>query len=326
MNKTSLVTNLTRSFNKVGFQFKKHSPEILITAGIIGTVASTIMACKATTKINGILDDAKTQIDAIHDGMEKGAIIPPAGEPVPYSEEDGKKDLTIVYAQTGMKLVKLYAPAVILGTVSLYSIIKSHNIMTSRNAALAAAYATVDKGFKQYRERVIERFGKEIDKELKYNVKAKEVERTVTDEEGNERTVKETVKVAEINEPSDFARFFDEGCPNWSKSPEYNMTFLKSQQAHANKILQDRGYLFLNEVYEMLGIQKCKAGHVVGWVYDENNPDCDNYVDFGIYDQYGNEKHDERKRAFVNGLERTILLDFNVDGFIYDLVKWRDGL
>lgn len=326
MNKTTLLTSLTRSFNKVGFQLKKHSPEILITAGVIGTVTSAVMACKATTKINDILGNAKTQIDSIHDGMEKGAIVPPGGEPVPYSKEDGKKDLTIVYAQTGMKLVKLYAPAVILGSLSLYSIIKSHSIMTSRNAALAAAYATVDKGFKQYRGRVIERFGKEIDKELKYNVKAKGVERKVVDEEGNEQTVTETTKVAYINEPSDFARFFDESCTNWSKSPEYNLTFLKAQQAHANKILQDKGYLFLNEVYEMLGMQKSKAGHVVGWVYDENNPDCDNYVDFGIYDQWGIEKHDERKRAFVNGEERSILLDFNVDGNIYDLVKWRDGL
>lgn len=326
MNKTSLVTNLTRSFNKVGFQLKKHSPEILITAGVIGTVTSAVLACKATTKLNDILDGAKTQIDAIHDGMEKGVIVPPKGPSVPYSEEDGKKDLTIVYAQTGMKLVKLYAPAVILGTVSLYSIVKSHNIMTARNASLAAAYATVDKGFKQYRNRVVERFGKEIDNELKYNVKAKEIERKILDEEGNEQTVKETIKVADIDEPSEFARFFDESSPNWSKDSEFNMVFLKAQQAHANKILHEKGYIFLNDVYEMLGMQKSKAGHVVGWVYDESNPDCDNYVDFGLYTQYGIDARDERKRAFINGYERNVLLDFNVDGNIYDLVKWRDGL
>ena len=326
MTKTQIVGNLTRTFNKVGFQLKKHSPEILITAGIIGTVTSTVMACKATTKLSGILDDAKDQIDAIHEGMENGEVKPPVGEPVPYSLEDGKKDLTIVYVQTGVKLVKLYAPAVLLGAVSLYSIVKSHSIMNTRNAALAAAYATVDKGFKKYRGRVIERFGKEIDHELKYNIKAKEIERTIVDEEGNESTVKETINVANIDEPSDYARFFAEHCPNWSKDPEYNLVFLKAQQAYANKMLQDKGYLFLNEVYEMLGIPKTRAGHVVGWVYDENNPDCDNYVDFGLYTQYGNEIYDERKRAFVNGTERSILLDFNVTGNIYDLIQWRDGL
>lgn len=326
MAKTEFMNNLTRGIHKVGFQLKKHSPEILITAGVIGTVTSAVMACKATTKINDILEDAKAQIDTIHDGMEAGVVIPPVGMPVPYSKEDGKKDLTIVYAQTGFKLIKLYGPAVLLGTVSLFSIIKSHNIMTTRNAALAAAYATVDKGFKQYRGRVIERFGEELDRELKYNIKAKEVERTIVDEEGNESTIKETIHVAEIDEPSDYARFFDENCPNWSKDPEYNLMFLKSQQAHANRILQAKGHVFLNDVYEMLGIPKTRAGHVVGWIYDKNNPDYDNYIDFGLFTQYGNEIYDERKRAFVNGHERSILLDFNVHGNIYDLIRWRDGL
>ena len=200
--------------------------------------------------------------------------------------------------------------------------------MTTRNAALAAAYATVDKGFKRYRNNVIERFGKDLDRELRYNIKAKEIEKTVVDENGEEKTVKEIVQVAEAYHPTDFARYFDESCPNWCKDPEFNKIFLKNQQAHANKILKTKGYLFLNDVYEMLGMQKTKDGHVVGWIYNTTDPDWDgdNYVDFGIYDQYGVEIYDERKRAFVNGLERTILLDFNVDGNVYDLVRWRDGL
>lgn len=322
MAKTEFMNNLTRSIHKVGFQLKKHSPEILITAGIIGTVTSAVMACKATTKINDILDNTKEQVDTIHQAAEAGEV---AG--VPYTKEDAKKDLTIVYVQTGVKFVKLYGPSIALGALSLYSIVKSHSIMNTRNAALAAAYATVDKGFKEYRGRVVERFGKEIDRELKYNIKAKEVERKVIDEDGNETTVKETIQVVE-HEPSDFARFFDESCPAWTKDPNYNLTFLKAQQAQANRILQTKGYLFLNDVYEMLGMQKCKEGQVVGWVYNPNDPDWDgdNYVDFGIYDQYGNEKYDERKRAFVNGHEKSILLDFNVDGVVYDLVRWRDGL
>ena len=324
MAKTEFMNNLTRSFHKVGFQLKKHSPEILITAGIVGTVTSAVMACKATTKINGILEDTKNQVDTIHAAAEKGNVNGTA-----YTEEDAKKDLTIVYVQTGVKFVKLYGPAVALGALSLYGIVKSHNIMTTRNAALAAAYATVDKGFKEYRGRVVERFGKELDRELKYNIKAKEIEKEVVDEETGEiKTVKEVVQTAEIQEPSDYARFFDECSPNWTKDANYNLTFLKGQQAYANKVLQTKGYIFLNEVYEMLGLPKTKEGHVVGWVYNPNDPDWDgdNFVDFGIYDQYGNEKIDERKRAFVNGLERSILLEFNVDGVVYDLVRWRDGL
>ena len=146
--------------------------------------------------------------------------------------------------------------------------------------------------------------------------KAKEIEEQTVNENGEIKTVKKTVNVADPNQYSDYARFFEDGCTGWSKDPEYNLTFLKHQQSQANDILQRRGYLYLNEVYEMLGIPKTKAGHVVGWIYDEKNPIGDNYVDFGIYDLYN-----ERSRAFVNGYERTILLDFNVDGNIWELMS-----
>ena len=212
-------------------------------------------------------------------------------------------------------MAKLYAPAVILGTVSIAAILGGHNILRKRNIALAAAYTAVDKGFKEYRGRVIERFGEELDKELKYNIKAKEIEETVVNEDGTETTVKKTVNVADPNTTSIYARFFDDGCTGWTKDPEYNLMFLKDQQRYANDILKSRGHLFLNEVYDMLGIPRSTAGAVVGWIYDEKCPVGDNFVDFGIYDLY-----DEKKRDFVNGYERTILLDFNVDGEIYKMI------
>ena len=173
----------------------------------------------------------------------------------------------------------------------------------------------ISKGFKEYRGRVVERFGEELDKELKYNIKAKKVEETVVDKNGKEKTVEKTVNVADPNLYSEYARFFDDGCNGWTKDSEYNLFFLKQQQAWANDILKERGHLFLNEVYDMLGIPRTKAGQVVGWIYDEKNPVGDNFVDFGIYD-YNRPKC----RDFVNGYERTILLDFNVDGNIWDLM------
>lgn len=317
MKKLAISNNVTRAFHNAGMQLKKHSPEILIVAGVIGTVTSAVMACKATLKVNEILEDSKKTIDIIHKGTETGEI-----EGHKYTEEDGKKDLTVAYVQTGVKLVKLYAPAVALGTLSILAMVKSNTILHKRNAALAAAYATIDKGFKDYRGRVIERFGKELDRELRYNIKAKEVEERVVDEDGNEKTVTTTINVVDMDEPSDYARFFDEYCIGWSKDPEYNLMFLKCQQAAANDMLKRKGRVFLNEVYAMLGMDQTKAGQVVGWVYDKNNPDCDNYIDFGIYKQYdGREDLNERRRLFVNGRERSILLDFNVDGDIWSLMK-----
>ena len=309
MKKIMIPKNLTRTFNKVGFKFKKHSPEILIVAGVIGTVASAVMACKATTKVSGIIDEAKEEIEQIH------TVIEDENYADRYSEEDSKKDLTIVYAKTGLKLVKLYAPSVILGVLSLGGIVASNNILRKRNVALAAAYATIDNSFKDYRKRVVEKFGTEVDKQLKYNIKAQEIEEIVVDENGNEKKIKKTVNVIDPDVNSDYARFFDESNPYWEKDPEYNLMFLKSQQRYANDLLKTQGYLFLNDVYKALGMEPTKAGQVVGWIYDPENPNGDNYVDFGIYDL-----DNERKRAFVNGYERNILLDFNVDGNIWNLM------
>lgn len=312
MKKAEIMNTLTRKFYRVGFKFKKHSPEILVGAGVVGVVASAVMACKATTKLDDVLAETKDTVDKIHDVTEHPEKIPEGKE---YTVEDSKKDLTIVYTQAGVKLVKLYGPAVVLGTVSIAAIIGGHHILRKRNIALAAAYTAVDKGFKEYRGRVLERFGEEVDRELRYNIKAKEIEKTVTDANGKETVVKETVDVADPNLTSDYARFFDDGCTGWTKDPEFNLMFLKDQQRYANDLLKSKGHLFLNEVYDMLGIQRTQAGQVVGWIYDEKNPIGDNFIDFGIYDIA-----DERKRSFVNGYERTILLDFNVDGNILEMI------
>ena len=305
---SNFTNKMSRTFNKLGFKVKKHSPEILVAAGIIGGVTSAVMACKATTKANAILADMHEKMDNIHEVSKM--------ENVDYTEQDLKKDTTIVYAQTGLKFAKLYGPSVALGALSITSILVGHNILRKRNLALAAAYTVVDKGFKEYRKRVVDRFGNEVDKELRYNIKAREVEETVIDEKtGKEKTVKKTVNVADPNTYSDYAKFFDDGCIGWTKDPEYNLMYLKGQQSYANELLKARGYLFLNEVYDMLGIPKTKAGQIVGWIYDEKHPVGDNYVDFGIFDI-----NCEANRSFVNGYERTILLDFNVDGNILDMM------
>lgn len=312
LNKTEIVNNVSRKIHKVGFKFKKHSPEILVVAGVTGLITSGVLACKATLKVNEVLEEPKKDIEKIHVATEKK--VTEANKP--YSPEDAKKDLTIVYAQTGVKLAKLYGPAIGLAVLSTTAIFGGHHILRKRNIALAAAYATVDKSFKEYRGRVVERFGEALDKELRYNIKAKEVEEVVVNEDGTETVVKKTIEVAETPcEYSDYARFFDEACAGWTKDPELNLIFLKQQQNYANDKLRRQGYLFLNDVYKMLGLNVSKAGQVVGWIYDEAHPNGDNYIDFGIYNVYN-----EANRAFVNGLERNILLDFNVDGNILDLI------
>lgn len=309
MKKFDIVTKVNRTFYKAGFQLKKHSPEILVVTGVIGVVTSAVLACKATRKLDSVLEESKEQIDKIKDYIEE------EGYSEGYTEKDASKDLTITYTQSALKIAKLYGPSVILGAASIGAIFGGHNILRKRNVALAAAYTAVDKGFKDYRNRVIERFGKELDRELKYNIKSDTVEVTELDEDGKEKTSKVTVNTVDPNELSEFARFYDDGCTGWTKDPELNLAFLKKQQCWANNLLKSRGWLTLNEVYDMLGITRTAAGMVVGWIYDEKHPVGDNFVDFGIYDI-----NNEANRRFVNGLERTILLDFNVDGNIYDKI------
>jgi hypothetical protein len=307
--KSEFATKASRIFHSAGLQLKKHSPEILMVVGIAGTIASTVMACKATSKVDEIIEEKnykEEQIDIVLNSDEYD-----------YTEEDKVKDLTIIYTQTGVKLLKVYAPAIALGVVSIGCIVAGHRILKKRNLALMAAYTVVDKGFKQYRKNVVERFGNEIDKELRYNIKSKEIEKIVTDKKGVEKIEKETVKELDekaLSEYSEYARFFDAGSTQFEKDPEYNLMFLRKTQDWANEKLKADGHLFLNDVYVMLGIPKSRIGQIAGWIYDEKCPNGDNYIDFGIYENR------EANRRFVNGQEYNILLDFNVDGIIYDLI------
>ncbi len=309
MRKIKLPISATRKLNRLGLKLRKHAPEILVGIGVVGTLTSTIMACKATTKINEVIDKSKEDVEKAKEYVEEN------GYSDEYTETDYKKDLTIMYAKRGLDLAKLYAPAVSVGTLSVVAILSGHKILRKRNVALAAAYATIDKGFKEYRGRVIERFGEELDKELKYNIKAQTIEEVTTNSKGKEEIVKTTVNVANPNKYSDYARIYDDGCTGWTKDPEFNLMFLRNQQRYANDRLQTKGSLFLNEVYDMLGFPRTKAGACVGWIYDENDPVGDNFVDFGIYDL-----SNARTRDFVNGYERTIILDFNVDGDILNMI------
>lgn len=301
-NKTEILKSVNGVTSKAVMKLKKHSPEILVVAGIAGTVVSAVLACKATTKVAEILDETKGTLDTIHDGMETGAIN---GQE--YTTEDGKKDTVVVYAQTGMKLAKLYGPAIILGTLSITSILASNNILRKRNVALGAAYAAIDKSFKEYRGRVIERFGEQVDTELKYGIKAKKFEEIEVDPEtGKEKKVKKTVMIADPNLQSDYAVYFDSKSRNYETNPDYNRMFLKAQQAFANDKLQTRGHLFLNEVLDDLDLPRTPAGQIVGWTKD--GPD--GYVNFRIVEV---ERETEDGRH-----EPALLLDFNVEGNIWE--------
>lgn len=285
------TSNLRRSFKKAELQLRKSGPKIAVIGGSIGTVAAGVMACKETLHLEETLDDIKLEVVKLKssaDGYTTG-------------------DLAKVYFRGAGKVVKLYAPALGMEIASLASIGCGFGAMSKREARAAAAVATYSSMLAAYRKNVIEELGEDADKRFRYGLK--EVEVTTDDGNGNVETVKEVHATINAEGYSDFARFFDDGCRGWDKDPEYNLMFVRGVESWATNKLRADGYLFLNKVYEALGIPQTYAGNYVGWIYDDKDPVGDNRVIFDIFnpDKEGN-------RMFVNGSSNAILLDFNIDG------------
>jgi Family of unknown function (DUF6353) len=294
---------VTNKFGRQLLQFRKHSPQIAFAGGVTAGLASTILACRATLKLSDTLDDAadlKAKAEALH----------AEGTNDDYDEKQYAKDLTVIKVKTILNVTKLYAPAAGLAMISVALLTGSHMTMNRRNASLTAAYASVDQAFEKYRQRVVQQLGNDADRDFRYGTEIVSV--TEEGEDGKKKTVKHT-RVDSSEMPSKYARFFDELCNDWKSNPEYNRAFLHCQQTYANDMLRARGHVFLNEVYDALGIPRTKEGAVVGWVLDGSG---DGYVDFGIFDDLTN----PQVRDFVNGREYSILLDFNVNGLIYDKI------
>ena len=295
---------LRKSFKKAQLTVRKHSPEILMVAGVIGTVAGAVMACKETLELEDVLDECK---------QEKMELEEQYAMCEEYSEDALKKDQVKLTFKQAAKIVKLYAPSVIMEVTSIGVIFASNDIMRKRNASMAAAYATLNSMYKRYRQNVIESYGEEVDKDMRFGVKHEKV--TEIDEDGNK--VKIDARIVDLDNTalaiSDYSRFFQAGCRGFdASSGRYNLLYLKGIQAMFNNKLIADGYVMLNDVYRELGFDTIPEGWSIGWVYDEENPIGDNYIDFGLY-----EARNKNQRA-VNDWEPVILMDFNVDGNLYE--------
>lgn len=281
--------SVTRTIARQILVAQKNSPHIMFGAGLIGIVGGTVLACRATLKLGTSLDNMKEDIEAV---KELKSTNP---------EESYNKHMAYVYGKGTLDICKLYAPAVLVGAASIGLLTASHITLTRRNTALTAAYAAVAKAYEEYRARVKSVIGEEKEGDIYNNVSIE----AITDGEGKSKDL----EVAGPNLGSPYARFFDEYSIQWQKNPEYNRLFIECQQRYANQLLMARGHIFLNEVYDMLGLKRSKAGQVVGWVMGQGG---DNFIDFNMFEIMNSK--------FIAGYERSILLDFNVDGVIYDKI------
>ena len=287
---------ITRSVGRAVLKTKKNSPHIFFGVGAIGVIGSTFLACRSTLKLEETVDEVKKDVEDVRDMANR---VKDSG--AKYTEEDFYKDLGYVYIKSVLKVARLYGPSILLGGASIAALTGSHIQLTRRNAALTVTLAAVTKAYETYRERVSEELGKERELELYHGIR---------DEAIDANGKKEAVKVADANGHSIYSRFFDEYNTNWTKDPEMNRIFIQCQQNYANHLLQSRGHVFLNDIYDSLGLDRSKAGSIVGWV---RKGDGDGYIDFGMFEI--------RNARFVNQIERSILLDFNVDGVVYDKIE-----
>lgn len=292
--------------SKVGRQVlvvQKNSPTILFVGGIAGVVATTVLASRATLRLDEVLMENQAKKAQAHEVRRL--------HPEQYSETDLKKDMTVLYIQSALQVTKLYGPSIVVGIASIAALTGSHRILNNRLAGVTAAYQALDRGFREYRERVANEIGPEKEAQLRY---AAEQHTFVEDTEKGPKKINGSRPGP--NGASIYAVWFDEYSPSWQANPEYNRYFLECQQNYANDLLKSRGHIFLNEVYDMLGIPRSKAGQVVGWVLGNG----DSFVDFGLYNP-----NDSDARTFINRYENSILLDFNVDGIVYNLIGGDRG-
>lgn len=281
---------VTRLAGRAGLVLSKHAPTILTAAGTAGFIGTTILASKATLKVEETVSEETALLVKVHEAHEAGKL----------EDKDALHDKVILYTRMTTKLAKLYAPALILGAASIVSLATGHGIMLKRNASLAAAYAAVDQAFKTYKKKVESKFGK--DAVIDALVSTAEEDLTK-----NELTME---AIAAVDGVSPYGVIFDETNNNWSADEDLSMLHLKCQQQYANDILQTRGHIFLNEVYKMLGFPHTPAGAVTGWVKGNG----DDFVDFNIFEGTF-EGEDEKGRTVTKWA-----LDFNVDGVMYDKI------
>lgn len=308
MNITQLREFAFRKVSKASIVLNKFSPEILLFLGITLGAGTVVLAARAEKERSKIVKEHEATMRQLEeDKLEAGENM---------NQTEHAKAAFRIYSRTGLALGKLYAPTLMAAGSSLACILASHNIIHGRHVATVAAYNAVATSFAGYRKRVLSRVGEEVEKQIFLDIEPNYEEEQVDDpnKPGKKKKVKvqKGYKTGSV-ETSPYSRFFDELNPNFKRQRDMNRFFLSNMQKWANERLQAKGYLFLNEVYEALGYPQTPAGQVVGWLSDG---DGDNYVDFGIYDVERNPSVTE----FVNGTNPTILLDFNVDGEIWEKI------
>lgn len=213
-----------------------NSPIILTTIGVTGSLTTAFLTGKASFKAAHILEAAlEDKRIEIQDDIPRG--IPTL---------NNKEKIKLVWM--------LYIPAASTGVVTVVSIIASNRIGMRRAAAVAAAYSISEKAFVEYKEKVLEKFGENKERDVRDDLARDRV---------NENPVSSTQVI--ITGGGDVL-CYDAFTGRYFKS---DMETLKKAQNDLNHKLLNDYYASLSDFYDLVGLPPTSYSDEVGWNSDK---------------------------------------------------------
>lgn len=258
---TSAKTVISSVSSRMSFTLNQNAPSICLAVGIGGVVAAGIIACVQTLKVPAMIEDVQEQEQKLKETADKtvevvdGDIVDEDEKETALADDIRKMRLT-----TGVAIAKLYIPAIIIATCGFCLIVHSHYQMAARNVALYGAYLALQKEFDEYRENVKERFGEDVDKQLRFNVNPDKIREQLEGEA-------DTPSTALIEARTRF--LFDENNSDlYQKNMEYNIHLISIAEHNLNHLLRANGHIFVNEALAELHLPLIQSGQDNGWIYD----------------------------------------------------------
>lgn len=208
---------------------KRNASTILTYAGAAGVVTTAVLAVKATPKAMVLLDVAEDEKGEDLTKLEKVKVAGPA-----------------------------YIPSVVVGVSTITCIFGANVLNKRQQASLISAYALVDSSYKDYKKKLKELYGEEA-------------HQNIVNEIAIEKAEDMWIAGGYFATNCDLSAEYNDGEPKLFYDEHSNRYFeatieqVMAAEYHLNRNYILRGYAYLNEFYNFLGIEENEYGSVLGW-------------------------------------------------------------
>lgn len=216
------------------------------TKGYVKFNSPTILTCLGAAGVVG------TAVLAAKAGTKASKVLEQA------EKEKGEKLTMLEKVDVALPI---YIPTIMAGAATVTCIFGANVINKRKQASLVSAYGLLDRSYKEYRKKVEDYYGEGSDEEI-------------LDEIAKDNFDPSTVKPSEHTE-----LFYDKYSKRYFKASPLTVS---SAEYQLNRDLQLRDYAYLNEFYEMVGLDPIDDGWALGWSVGS----ClemywQNWIDFG---------------------------------------------